>query len=279
MSDLRFSVLIATYEGDDPEGLSQSLRSVLDQTVQPDEIVIVEDGPLTPELEGVLDELETAHPGLIVRTALPTNQGLGAALKHGVETCSHEWIARMDADDIAVPNRFEQQLDYLESHPDTDVLGGYIGEFADDPANINTVREVPLEEEKLKPAARFQNPLNHPTVIFRREAVLEVGNYDSRRLIQDYELWMRMLAEGYTIANIPEVLVKCEAGEDLFRRRGGVEYAKTETRLQYKFLQLGVISVPVFVFNLLTRIPVRLAPNRIRGIIYRSILRNDGNSH
>ncbi len=274
MTSIQFSVLIATYEGDDSDDLARALRSVIDQTVQPDEIVVVADGPLTSELDAVLDEMDEERPDLLKRTSLPNNRGLGAALNHGVEVCSHEWVARMDADDIAVKDRFERQLKYISEHPGTDVVGGYIGEFDEDPEHIETIREVPTTPEEIRSAARFRCPLNHPTVLFRRSAVLDVGNYRPLRSMQDYDLWMRMIAAGYTLANIPVVLVNCEAGEELFYRRGGLEYARIETKLQYEFLRLGVISTPVFLLNICARIPLRLAPNRLRGLVYRTLLRD-----
>lgn len=274
MSDRQFSVLIATYDGDDPNNLSRALQSVIDQTVQPDEIVLVADGSLTTELEEALDNFESANPDLLTRTSLPTNQGLGAALKHGVEACSHEWVARMDSDDIAVKDRFEQQLTYLDENPDTDVLGGYIGEFDRDPDDLNQVREVPTACEDIISMGRFRCPMNHPTVIFRRSAVIESGNYRSLRSMQDYELWMRMLSQGFTLENVSNVLVKCHAGDDLYYRRGGISYAKTDYTVQRYLLRTGSISFPIFIFNLCVRLPVRLAPTCIRRILYKHMFRN-----
>lgn len=274
MTSVQFSVLIATYEGDDPNDLLRALQSVIDQTVPPNEVVVVADGPLSPDLEGVLEEIGEEHPNLLRRTSLSDNRGLGAALNHGVKTCSHEWIARMDSDDVAVEDRFERQIEYITENSETDVVGGYIGEFEQDPTRIETIREVPTSPDELRSTAQVRNPLNHPTVMFRRSAVLDVGNYRPLRSMQDYNLWMRMIAEGYTLANIPAILVKCEGGDELFRRRGGVDYARTEAKLQYEFLQLGVISLPIFLLNVSSRLPLRLAPNRLRGLVYRMILRD-----
>lgn len=274
MDDLRFSVLIATYAGDDPDDLVRAVQSVIDQTVQPDEILVVADGPLTPELDAVLDDLADEHPHRFRRTSLSSNQGLGAALNYGVEACAHEWVARMDSDDVAVEDRFERQIEYIRANPEVDVVGGYIGEFPEDPSKIETIREVPSTPAKVHSAARFRCPINHPTVMFRRSAVLQVGNYRPLRSMQDYDLWMRMNAAGHTLANVPAMLVKCQAGSELFERRGGLQYARIEARLQYEFLRLGVISVPVFILNLCVRIPLRLVPKRIRGVVYRTFLRD-----
>lgn len=274
MSDPQFSVLIATYEKDDPDDLERAIRSVIDQTVKPDEVVIVADGPLTSDLEATLGGLATEYPDLLRRTSLSPNQGLGAALNHGVKTCSHEWVARLDSDDVAVEDRFEQQLEYLQNHPETDVISGYIGEFAEGPDKVDRVRKVPLTHEKIVKKGRFRCPVNHPSVMFRRQAVIDAGNYREYRSMQDYELWMRMISQGYTLGNVPEILVKCHAGEDLYTRRGGVEYARIEFAIQRELLRHGALSLPVFIFNLGTRLPIRVLPSRVRGFIYKMVLRD-----
>jgi hypothetical protein len=180
----------------------------------------------------------------------------------------------MDADDVAVNDRFEQQLEYLSSNPGVDVVGGYIGEFRNEPEKIDQIRKVPLEAAEVKPYSRFRCPTNHPTVMFRRESVLDAGNYQSLRSQQDYELWMRMLSQGYSIENIPEVLVRCRAGDSLYDRRGGLEYAQLEYSLQRKFLSMGAITYFDFFRNILLRIPVRLVPDRVRGFLYETFLRD-----
>ncbi|OYR83508.1 glycosyl transferase family 2 [Halorubrum ezzemoulense] len=274
MSSQQFSVLMATYEGDEPDDLSRAIQSVTDQTVLPDEIVVVADGPLNTELEAILDDFESTYPDILTRTALSTNQGLGAALNHGVETCSHEWIARMDSDDIAVNDRFERQLHHLDKNQEIDVLGGYIGEFDQNPDDLNQIREVPTTHDGIASMGRFRCPMNHPSVMFRRSAVIEVGNYRPLRSMQDYELWMRMLSQGYTLENLPTVLVKCHAGDDLYHRRGGISYAKTDYVVQRQLLRMGSISLPRFVLNLSVRLPVRLLPARLRALIYKRIVRD-----
>ena len=274
MSDPKFSVLIATYEGDDPDDLERAIRSVIDQTVRPDEVVVVEDGPVTPELDEILDALTAECPDLLRRTSLSHNRGLGAALNHGVEACSHEWVARMDSDDVAVTDRFERQLEYISEYPETDVVGGYIGEFTEGPDKVDRVREVPLTHEEIEKKGRFRCPLNHPSVMFRRQAVIDAGNYREYRSMQDYELWMRMISQGYTLGNVPEVLVRCHAGENLYTRRGGVEYVRTEFTIQRELFRHGALSLPVFIFNLGTRLPIRVLPSRVRGFIYKTVLRD-----
>lgn len=267
-----FSVLLCVYKEDSPDYLRQALESVINQTASPDEIVIVEDGPLTDSLRATISEFQREYEELTT-VSLSVNQGLGAALETGVRTCTYDLVARMDSDDISVHDRFEQQLNHISSNPDVDVVGGYIGEFRDNPQNVVQVRKVPTDADELESFSRFRCPTNHPTVMFRRESVLAAGNYRPLRSQQDYDLWMRMLSEGYTIENIPTVLVRARADDGLYHRRGGLDYARLEYSLQRDFVQLGAITRGEFVRNLLFRIPVRLVPSQIRERVYRHLLR------
>jgi hypothetical protein len=181
----------------------------------------------------------------------------------------------MSADDISVPDRFERQVSYLESNPSVDVIGGYVAEFSENPNEIRTVRTVPTEPSEIDHLARFRSPMNEVTVMFRREAVLQAGNYRSLDRMEDYDLWVRLLLDDATLANLPAVLVKMRAGEAMYDRRGGLEYAREEFRQQVAFWQMGFIRVPRVLLNLLLRVPVRLLPNQIRAWLYRRFLRSD----
>lgn len=270
---LNFSVVLPTYANDDPEELGTAIRSVVDQTRRPDEILIIKDGPLSQELEETVELFETEQPSVVRSIQIPTNRGLGNTLRTGVEEAAHEYVARMDADDISVPTRFEQQMDFLAANPDVDIVGGYIDEFESDPGNPVARREVPTDHQKVKQMARFRSPMNHGTVIFNKRAVLEAGNYRPVDPMEDYDLWVRMLLDDATFANIPEVLVNVRAGEELYRRRGGWEYAREEFRTQAEFYKRGFTSLPVFLFNTASRGGLRLMPNTLRECVYRLIAR------
>ncbi|NGM69085.1 glycosyltransferase [Natronolimnobius sp. AArcel1] len=275
MTEDSFSVLISVYQNDDPEHFRLALESVFDQTVEPAEVVLVADGPLTDSLDTVIDEFKESNREQLTVVRLQENHGLGTALRVGVEHCSHELVARMDSDDISVSDRFETQLEYLAANPGIDVVGAHVGEFHGNPDDIHSVRSVPATASDVESMATFRSPANHPSVMFRRSSVLEAGNYRSLRSMQDYELWVRMLSQGYTIENIPAVLVKCRAGSDLYGRRGGLEYARLEVWLQREFLRMGAISPVEFIRNLATRVPIRLVPNRVRTAIYQALLREE----
>ncbi len=266
-----FSLLMAVYKNDDPDFLSQALESVLANTVQPSQVVIVKDGPVTPKLDEVLNRYMSQLP--IDLVSLASNQGLGPALHAGVLACREPWIARFDSDDICTRTRFEEQLDYLSEHPETDLLGGQIKEFEQDPQKAYASRNVPINDAEIRRYAKSRNPFNHMTVIFRKSAVLAAGNYRNDPLYEDYALWIRMIMQSVGVANLPTVLVYARAGDSMFRRRGGWKYAWNEVRFQHGFYRNGFLSLAQLIKNLAVRVPVRLIPNAARSFIYRHILR------
>lgn len=274
MSPPPFSVLLSVYSGDAPTELDAALDSVLDQTLSPDEVLVVLDGTTTPNLRAVVERYQHSHPDRVKTYALDHSETLGEALRVGVTKCSHDLIARMDADDRSVETRFERQVEYLQRHPDVDAVGGHVAEFETDPDDPERVRRVPTTADTVRTTARTRNPINHPTVMFRREAVLAAGNYRDTNTIEDYDLWARMLANGATLTNLDEVLVHAHGGDDLYDRRGGFNYVRKEVELQRELRRIGLISRPQMAVNLLLRLPIRVLPTSVRGRIYSTLLRD-----
>jgi len=265
------SVVVSVYQGDDADHFAASLKSIIDeQTHTPAEIIVVADGPLTAALNDVLDEWKNLE---IIR--FEDNRGAGAARAAGVEHASHEIVAFQDADDLSVPRRFEQQLTYFREHSELDALGGYIAEFEDDPDDPHATREVPTQSSKIARWAKIRSPLNQTTVMARRKSILEAGNYHADERMEDYALWARMLTAGMKLDNLPEVLAKVRAGSDeMAGRRGGLEYAREDVRLQREFYRMGFVSVPVALLNIAIRVPTRLVPNSVRSAVYGLFLRD-----
>jgi glycosyltransferase involved in cell wall biosynthesis len=259
------------YSKDDPKYLDDALESLKNQTVQASEIVLIQDGEVTSELEEVVSLWEDKLP--IKRIINKKNLGLGYSLKLGLEACSEKIVARMDADDISHPKRFEMQLNYLKNNPQISVVGSWIAEFSAELDNINTYRTLPSEPDLLFKFAKKRCPLNHPTVMYRKEDVLFVGSYDNFRFQQDYHLWGRLLNSGFKIANIPTVLLFMRADNELFGRRGGIEYFKNEVAVQKDFLRIGFISELEFMRNYFIRGSVRILPNFLRRYFYQHVLR------
>jgi len=263
---------MSVYSKANPFHLSRALSSILDQTVTPDEVVLVKDGPITPELEGVIQQFSISCPALRIVT-LERNAGLGVALQTGLVECRYDIVARMDADDICVRNRFEKQLEILAADNTVAVVGSAIGEFYDDENSIAFVRKVPVTYEEVWRVARYRNPLNHMTVMFRKDAVMAVGGYQHAPGLEDYYLWVRLLNAGFKIVNIDEILVLARTGQSMYSRRGGWSYFRAEFDLQEKFLRMGFIGPAVFLLNVSGRMLVRLLPNNGRRLVYERFLR------
>jgi glycosyltransferase involved in cell wall biosynthesis len=269
--DTTVSVVMTTYSGDNQVELRECFTSLIEQKRQPDEVIIVRGHNLPSELVEVITEFDINSP-FSVRDIAIYEQGRGYARRIGVETATSEFIAIIDADDIACSNRFGRQLEYFNAHPSTDVVGGYIGEFETTPDDIVSIREVPIEAESIKRTAYYRCPINHPTVMFRRSAVIDVGNYRKMEYGEDYELWCRLLANGKEIANIPEVLTKVRTTE-LITRRHGREIARREVQLQCAIVRSGFYGWGIALANLSVRIPIRLIPKQLLKWIYKKILR------
>lgn len=269
---MSFSVLLSLYYKENPAFLRESLDSVFQQTLPPDEVVLVKDGPLTAELERVVSDYVSVHPE-IKAVPLTQNQGLGRALNEGLRHCTHDLVARMDTDDICKPDRFLRQVSFMEAHPEIAVCGAWIDEFDSTRDNITSIRKLPESSGEIYSFAQSRNPMNHPVVMFRRSAVERCGGYRHFPLFEDYWLWARMLAKGYKFHNLQESLLWFRTSPDTFRRRGGWHYACTEVRFLRSLCKIGLISVPVMVKNVATRFVIRVLPNHIRGFIYMRLLR------
>ena len=271
------SVLMSVYKKENPVYFKASLESVINQTLQPDEIMVIKDGPLTTELEEVLETVSTQLVEAGSKIALRTyqfeeNVQLGRALRKGVELCQHAFVARMDTDDIACPDRLQKQYDYMISHENVAALGGYIEEFCDD-NSFSNVKTMPCSAEEVRGYARFRNPLNHMTVMFRKEAVLMVGNYRHYPFLEDYDLWSRILGMGYELENLPEVLVRARVGNELYGRRGGFGYCKRYLGLRVEQRKLGLTNWIEWMIACAITIAVTVIPSGARKQVYQKVLR------
>ena len=271
---IQFSVLISVYKKEKPEYLKTALQSIINQTLKPTEIVIVKDGLLTQELDDCIKKYENKYPELTKIVAFRENRGLGLALRDGVTACKYDYIARMDSDDIAKPDRFAKQFQYLKQDPETALLGTWITEFSKDENKPDTLTELPCTHQGILKYAKKRNPFRHMTMLLKKEAVIKAGNYRDFLWFEDYDLWVRMLQKGYIAANIPEYLVSVRADEEMFARRGGWRYLKQDLKFQQWLLNVKFITAFEFLINITVRVIVRIMPNKLRKIIYIKFLRN-----
>lgn len=271
---IKFSVLMSVYKNDKPDNLRVAVESVsINQTVKPDEILIVVDGPVPNELKAVLSSLESEIPTLHIEWC-KENRGLGLALRYGMERVSNEIVARMDSDDISLPNRFEKQIAMFEADPKLSVAGGYIDEFIDSPQNVVAKRQVPITDEEIKKYMRFRDGLNHMTVMFRKSEVMKAGNYQHWYLNEDSFLWARMYLHDCKFGNLPETLVLARVGQDMYARRGGWNLFKGEYGLQKFKYKNKIVNLFQFVYNVVIRFTIQvLMPNSLRAFIYKNLMR------
>ena len=249
-----------------------ALDSVFSQTVKADEVVLVEDGPLTPALDEVVARFKEAHTRLHIEK-LPQSQGLGLALKEGLAHCQYEIVARMDSDDIAMPQRFSKEMAWLEAHPETDVVGSWTDEFSDTSGQVISTRRLPETHEALLRFSRYRNPMNHPTVMFRKAAVERAGSYRHRELFEDYDLWVRMQQQGARFHNLQESLLRFRLSPQFYGRRGGWHYILLESAFQRWMHEVGHISWLRMAGNITVRTLIRLIPGRWRKYGYLIFLR------
>mgnify|MGYP000012442436 FL=1 len=270
---MEFSVLLSVYKKENPIYLKEALDSVWEkQTLRPTEVVVVEDGPLTKELHEVLEEFSRTCDCL-VRCPIEKNVQLGRALAYGVTQCKYELIARMDTDDLAVPERFEKQCDYMQKHPDTIALGGWIEEF-DEKQSYNAIKKMPENMPEIKEYAKYRNPLNHMTVMFRKHAILEAGNYEHYPMLEDYYLWIRLLAKAMELHNLPEVLVDMRIDDATYHRRGGKEYFRRYKKLRKYQYEMQLLNRGEYIKAvILTWGMTSEMVDGIRKILYHKILR------
>ena len=271
---LRFSVLMSVYKNEKPEYLKQAIESMINQTLMPNEIVIVKDGLLTYELNQVIEDYQNSYEGLFNVIAFEENMGLGLALRDGVLACNCEYIARMDTDDISKLDRFEKQIDFLEKHKEISLLGSCIEEFKDDINEVDRILILPQEHKEIINFAKSRNPFKHNTVVFKKSAALKCGNYRDFCWFEDYDLWVRMIQAGYQTSNLQEALVFTRVNDELFARRGGTQYLKREWEFQLYLFKIGFIGFYHLVKNILIRSVVRLLPIRVRSLFYRCFLRS-----
>lgn len=271
---MKYSVLMSVYKNDNPDFLKTALESIYEkQTRKPDEIAVVFDGKLTPELYAVLDEFKANKESVVFYYPQEVNRGLGEALRIGSEKCTGDYIFRMDSDDISVPERFEKQIAYLEAHRDIDVLGADISEFDLSPDENMRRRVCPQKHDDIVKMSKRRNPMNHMTVCIKRAALEKCGGYETLLLLEDYYLWLKMIAGGCKFANINESLVYVRIGNGFLKRRKGKNKIFGWYKLQKFMSDKGMITQRRAAVNMLNIVALVTCPNFILKVVYKSMFR------
>lgn len=268
-----YSVLMSVYHKEKPEYLKQAIASIQAQTLPTDDFVLVCDGPLNDALDAVIAKKQQEMGKTLNVVRLAKNGGLGNALNEGIKHCKNELVARMDSDDIAYQDRCEKQIAVFYKHSEVSICSGIVEEFTSTPDVVDAKRVPPEAHEEIVEFAKKRNPFNHPCVMYKRSVVEAVGSYQDFYLLEDYYLWLRMLMAGYQRYNIQEPLLHMRAGSDMYLRRAGWKYAKTQVKL-FKFMkEQGFIGEGQYIKSCVIRSGSALAPNWLRKLMFEKVLR------
>ena len=273
----KYSVLMSVYWKEKSNFLDFAIKSMLDQTVKPSEFVIIEDGELTPELYDIINKYTIKYPNLFRPIQLSHNVGLGPALRRGIKECSNELIARMDSDDYCKPNRIERQLEMIQTDPKLGMVGTNVEEFENNPENIISHVVLPETNEQIVKYSKTRCPFRHPSLLYKKSAVLKAKNYREFYLCEDYDLYVRMIRSGCKCYNIQEPLTYMRISPDFYKRRGGVKYMRTILNFKNEQLRLGYFSRLDYIKSVIPHIVVCLMPNAFRDYTYRHLLRRAKN--
>ena len=268
---MNFSVLMSIYHKEKAEYFNRAMQSIWDeQTIKPDEIILVEDGKLTDELYSVIDKWQEKLGDIFKTIPLEKNIGTGKAKNLGLQNCTFELIAIMDTDDVAHSLRFEKQLKSFKKN-DIDVCSSWVSEFDNDEKNIVSYRKLPEYHNDIVKFARKRMPVNHPATMYKKELALGVGGYKHMMWFEDYFLMVRMMLNGARFYNIQEPLVNMRAGYGQLERRSGLKYALNEYIFQKEILHLDFINYVEFIRNVSLRFVSRILPHGLVKIIYKNI--------
>ncbi|MFQ0834067.1 glycosyltransferase [Citrobacter gillenii] len=264
-----FSVLMSLYKNESPDFLNDCFISLREQSLPASEIILVIDGPVGSALEKIIYKWSDILPLKIIR--LKDNMGLGYALNEGISYCTNEIIIRMDTDDICQRERFKIIVNYMDKNNSIGLIGTFIDEFIDEPTNIVSTRKVPLNREEIVNHARYRNPFNHMSVAFKKSVVDSAGGYHHHLYMEDYNLWLRVIASGVNVCNLDQSLILARIGHSMLTRRKGWKYIKSEFLLYRLKVALGFDSIISGFFIFLIRSIPRLLPiyflKRLYGVI------------
>lgn len=268
MKNTNFSVLMSFYLNDKPELLRKALDSIFQNSIVPSEIILIQDGPVGAELTAVISSYSSKD--ILKITVLKENVGLARALNIGLGLISNPYTFRADADDYNMPDRFIKQLKFLEDG--VALVGSSILEVDAHGKNI-AIRTAPANEIEIKKLIGRRNPFNHMSVAFKTDVVIAVGGYPNIYLKEDYALWAKIVARGYKVANLDDILVRATAGRDMYRRRGGILYVQSEIEMQRFLMQQNLQNFQWALIYGFSRSLVFLLPSKVRGYIYENFLR------
>ncbi|EMX6284613.1 glycosyltransferase [Providencia rettgeri] len=266
---MKFTLLMSLYSKENSRHLYECLTSILNNAIIPNQVVIVFDGPIDSLLKKVVSQFRDILYIDIIE--LKENVGLGNALNEGLKHCSNNWVFRMDTDDLCTPNRFMKQIEYLQENPNISLFGSCTEEFDSSMSNSLGLRKVPTSHNEIKQYTKRRNPFNHMTVAFRKDVIESVGGYQHHLYMEDYNLWIRVIAAGHQVGNIDEVLVNVRGGDSMVKRRKGLVYIKSELQLAKLKIEKNIDSPIGAYSSFIMRSLPRLLPTYMLSKVYKNL--------
>lgn len=267
----KLTAIISVYKNDDPNYFNDAVNSLLGQTLLPDEILIIVDGPVGDQIKKQLNEFSKYE--VVKVKMLDKNVGRGKARHIAISAAKNDYIAMMDADDISKSDRFEKQMAKI-SESNADIVGSYIEEFEETPGDKKIIRKVPVTHDQIMKFAKWKQPMNHVTILFKKQAYLSTGGYRGFKMLEDFELFHRMILNGMKFVNIPEVLVYVRFSEKNQSKRSGLSYFKEEYQVLKEMKQSGHMNAVQFILSCFIRLTTRMMPLSLANKFYTYILRN-----
>lgn len=269
-----YSVLCSVYIKENPEFLKRSIDSIVNQTIPTNDFVIVKDGPLTSELENVLSSYAAKYPFIHI-CGYETNRGLGAALNYGLKVCQNELVARMDTDDISLPERCEKELMAFNNNQEISIVGSDIQLFSVSENDLGGIKRMPRTSEEIYKYGRRRNPFNHPTVMYKKSVIQRYGGYNETVRGEDFALFTKMLRMGEKGINIPEVLLYYRSNPQQISRRTSWKESKTVIGVVKENYRAGYSRLIDLIAVFFLQVAGLLIPKRFVSVIYRKFLLKD----
>ena len=255
---LPISCICSIYKGTVLKELIIAIDSILIQEYKPNEIIIIVDGEINSNINSFLDYLSNFGDFFKIYY-LKNNQGLGLALNYGIQESRNDLIARFDSDDINLKDRLKVQYDEIIQNPEISILGSSVLEFVN-PDESQIIKKINNNFKNRFKLHMIRNPINHPSVLFKKSDIINVGLYKDIKFFEDYELWLRCIKSGLKIKNINKPLVAMKRS-DFFSKRHGLKYAYFEFKFLKEITKEQTISrflIPIYFL----RIFIRIIPHR-----------------
>jgi glycosyltransferase involved in cell wall biosynthesis len=272
LHSLPISLLVPIYHRDNPKYFEAALKSLLHLTTSPDEVIVGCDGPLTPELDDIIERFIRDYPKQVTVIRSEENIGLGYIINKMAHIAKNEILARMDSDDLCRPMRFERQYNYLVKNK-VDLIGGQVSEFKVNPGDLHWEKKVPLNHDEIEKYLKRRSPFTHPAIMFKKELILSVNGFKRIPPIEDYDFFVRCKLAGAKFGNVDEVVLDFRLGDGFstLKRRRGMSYLKQEWYMYYKlfYKEYKYYNLKDIVFLTIFKLPLRLLPFSIFKVIYR----------